>query len=91
MCVSGGLSGISLSFSHLNMDTACKVIIMTSEQTLKLLRMLLNYFILFAPVAQSVECPLRGTRGHRFDPGLRHTKVVKMVLEAPHLALRLMG
>ena len=29
------------------------------------------------PVAQMVECPLRGTGGHGFDPGLRHTKVVK--------------
>ena len=30
-----------------------------------------------APIAQSVECPLRGTGGHGFDPGPRHTKVVK--------------
>ena len=30
-----------------------------------------------APVAQVVECPLRGTGGHGFDPGPRHTKVVK--------------
>ena len=30
-----------------------------------------------APVAQLVECPLRGTGGHGFDPGPRHTKVVK--------------
>ena len=30
-----------------------------------------------APIAQLVECPLRGTGGHGFDPGLRHTKVVK--------------
>ena len=30
-----------------------------------------------APVAQYIECPLRGTGGHGFDPGLRHTKVVK--------------
>ena len=28
-------------------------------------------------LAQSVECPLRGTGGHGFDPGPRHTKVVK--------------
>ena len=26
-----------------------------------------------APVAQLVECPLRGTGGHGFDPGPRHT------------------
>ena len=30
-----------------------------------------------APVAQSVECPLRGMGGHKFDPGLQHTKVIK--------------
>ena len=30
-----------------------------------------------APVAQYVECPLQGTGDHRFDPGPRHTKVVK--------------
>ena len=40
------------------------------------------------PVAQSVERPLRGTGGHGFDPGPRHTKVVKIVLAAPHLTLR---
>ena len=41
-----------------------------------------------APVAQLVECQLRGTGGHRFDPGPRHTKVVKNGLAAPRLALR---
>ena len=30
-----------------------------------------------APIAQLVECPLRGTVGHGFDPGPRHTIVVK--------------
>ena len=30
-----------------------------------------------APIAQLVECPLRGTGGHGLDPGLRHTKVIK--------------
>ena len=30
-----------------------------------------------ALIAQLVECPLRGTGGHGFDPGPRHTKVVK--------------
>ena len=30
-----------------------------------------------APIAQLVECPLRGPGGHGFDPGPRHTKVVK--------------
>ena len=30
-----------------------------------------------APIAQLVECPLWGTGGHGFDPGPRHTKVIK--------------
>ena len=30
-----------------------------------------------APVAQLVECPLRGTGGRGFDPGPRNNKVVK--------------
>ena len=30
-----------------------------------------------APIAQLVECPLQGTGDHGFDPGPRHTKVVK--------------
>ena len=30
-----------------------------------------------APIAHLVECPLRGTGGHGFDPRPRHTKVVK--------------
>ena len=30
-----------------------------------------------AQVAQLVECPLRETGGHGFDPGPRYTKVVK--------------
>ena len=32
---------------------------------------------LLVPVAQSVECQLRGTGGHGFNPGLRHTKVIE--------------
>ena len=43
------------------------------------------------PVAESVECPLRGTGDHGFDTGPRHTKFVKMVLAALRLALRLTG
>ena len=35
-----------------------------------------RFTLLPAPVAQSVECLLRGTRGHGFDPGPRHTEVV---------------
>ena len=42
-----------------------------------------------APVAQLLECLLRGTGGHGFDPGPQHTKVVKMVLD--RLAPRLTG
>ena len=34
-------------------------------------------FFLLAPAAQVVECPLRGTGGHGFDPGPRQTKLVK--------------
>ena len=45
--------------------------------------------ILPAPVAHLVECPLLGTGSHGFDPGPQHTKVVKMVLAAHRLALRL--
>ena len=30
-----------------------------------------------APTAQLAECPLGGTGDHGFDPGPRHTKVVK--------------
>ena len=41
-----------------------------------------------APIAQLVEYPLQGTGVHGFDPGPGHTKVVKMVLAAPRLALR---
>ena len=44
-----------------------------------------------ATVAQSVECPLRGTAGQGFDPEPQHFKVVKIVLAAPCLALRLIG
>ena len=32
---------------------------------------------LAALVVQSVECPLLGTGGHKFDPGPRHTRVIK--------------
>ena len=41
----------------------------------------------YAPVAQLIVCPLWGMGGHEFDSGPRHTKVVKMVLAAPRLAL----
>ena len=38
-----------------------------------------------APVAQSVERPLRRTGSHGFDPGPRHIKVGIMVLAAEKL------
>ena len=41
--------------------------------------------------AQLVECLIWGTGGHGFDPGPGHTKVIKMVLAAPRLALRHTG
>ena len=34
-------------------------------------------FFLPVPVAKVVESPLRRTGGHGFDPGPRHTKLVK--------------
>ena len=37
---------------------------------------LLGLFVQTGPIS-SVECPLQGTGGHRFDPGPQHTKVVK--------------
>ena len=40
-------------------------------------RTIILQFLLPAPVAQVVACPLRGTGGHGFDPGPRHTEVVK--------------
>ena len=39
--------------------------------------MQISFFFSPAPIAQLVECPLRGTGGYGFDPGPRHTKVVK--------------
>ena len=35
------------------------------------------YVIHTDPGSSVVECPLRGTGGHGFDPGLQYTKVVK--------------
>ena len=48
-------------------------------------------FFLPAPVAQVVECPLRGTGGHGFDPGRDIPNSLKIVLVAHRLALRLTG
>ena len=38
-----------------------------------------------------IECPLRGTGGHGFDPRSRHTVSLNMVLAAPRLALKRTG
>ena len=44
-----------------------------------------------APIAQLVECPLRGTGGHGFDPGPRHTKVVKNGTNCSSLGTQIYG
>ena len=44
-----------------------------------------------APIAQLVECPLRGTGGHGFDPGPRHTKVVKSGTSCSSLGTQIYG
>ena len=44
-----------------------------------------------APIAQLIECPLRGTRRHGFDPGPRHTKVVKIVTSCSSLGTQTYG
>ena len=44
-----------------------------------------------APIAQLVECPLRGTGGHGFDPGQRHTKVVKNGTSCSSLGTQIYG
>ena len=54
-----------------------------------------NHYCMYAKcvcvlISQSVECPLRRTGGHGFDPGVRPNSF-KMVLAVPRLALRLTG
>ena len=44
-----------------------------------------------APIAQLVECPLRGTGVHGFDPGPRHTKVVKNGTSCSSLGTQIYG
>ena len=44
-----------------------------------------------APIAQLVECPLRGKGGHGFDPGPRHTKVVKNGTSCSSLGTQIYG
>ena len=63
----------------------------TSMFLILLLQLILIQWCVLAPVAQSVECPHQGMGGYGFDPGPRYTKVVKMVLAALCLALRLTG
>ena len=48
-----------------------------------------SFSLKLALVAQFVECLLGGTGGQGLDPGPRHTKVIKNVVSAPCLALRL--
>ena len=48
-------------------------------------------FVRPAPIAQLVECPLRGTGGHGFDPGPRHTKVVKNGTSCSSLGTQIYG
>ena len=43
------------------------------------------------PVAQSVECPLRKTWGHGFDPRWRHTKVFKNSTSCSSLSTQTYG
>ena len=49
------------------------------------------YFSIPAPIAPLVECPLLGTGGHRFDPGPRHTKVVKNGTSCSSLGTQIYG
>ena len=44
-----------------------------------------------APVAQLVECPLRGTGSHGFDPGPRHTEIVKNDTSCSSLGTQIYG
>ena len=44
-----------------------------------------------ARIAQLVECPLRGTGGHGFDPGPRHTKIVKNGTSCSSLGTQIYG
>ena len=44
-----------------------------------------------APIAQLVECPLWGTGGHGFDPGPRHSKVVKNGTSCSSLGTQIYG
>ena len=53
----------------------------------------LSYTVRFVPtpIAQLVECPLRGMGGHGFDPGPRHTKVVKNGTSCSSLGTQIYG
>ena len=44
-----------------------------------------------APIAQLVVCPLRGTGDRGFDPGPRHTKVVKNGTSCSSLGTQIYG
>ena len=68
-----------------------KVILTTREVDNK------DFFIIWACawqpalIAQLVECPLRGTGGHGFDPGPQHTKVVKNATSCSSLSTQTYG
>ena len=44
-----------------------------------------------APVAQLVECTLRGTGSHGFDPGPQHTEIVKNDTSCSSLGTQIYG
>ena len=71
------LSVTGMPFSNRN-DNYKECLNTKTENLIKTFKHLLAFTIIRpAPIAQLVECPLRGTVGHGFDPGPRHTKVVK--------------
>ena len=68
--------------SILFLSTLCSIWTFLENLRIKSLHMHVQYLQVQtrdvpAPVAQSVECPLRETWGHAFNPGPWHTKVFK--------------
>ena len=53
--------------------------------------LLCNTTFVLDPVAQSVECPLRGTGCHGFESGPRHTKVVNKCTRCSSLGTQTYG
>ena len=104
VCILSVKQNIGIFFSNsVNQTLLCQhgLILTHVSNAVKYSNIMKRFYILYitfirfddkpAPVAQLVECPLRKTGGHEFDPGLRHTKVVKMVRAAPRLTLILTG